>query len=178
MVYIPSQDHINEIILELQTSGYLDALSQTERPWLASDVIDAILEDELAFDPDGRALAEEILSYLQLPQRADNEPLTAGAAFRDRCARFIQGKPRRDIFTFATTFINRDFKSEAGAVFKGRVMLSREERWGIDTELLFDTDGTGYPWYYGRPHNARIIGQFDRAYIRFALDRFNFMLGR
>jgi len=177
MIYISPTDRINGEIQELQDRGYLGSLSQTERPWIASDVVDAILADEISFDPASRVLAQSILSYLEPPQRKADEALLGGgnAALG---LRGLSRENRKGYYYLRDILVHRNFKSELGSIYKGRIWLSREKRWGMDSELIFDSDGTGYPWYYGTPHNARIIGQFDRAYLKVAIDRFDLLLGR
>jgi hypothetical protein len=177
LIYISTIDPINKNIEELQSKGYLKGLSQTERPWVVSDVANAILDDELQFDPVSKKIAENILAYLEPPQRNEKEMITAGTNFGLE----LRGLARenRDGYSYQRDiFINRNYKRELGSVYHGRIWLSKEARWGMDTELIFDSDGTHYPWYYGIPHRARIIGQFDHAYINFNADKFSFLFGR
>lgn len=177
IVYIPIDDPINRDIMELRVRGYLKDLSLTEKPWLRSDVIESIMADETALDPESRDLAARIMELLIPPQRKPSENLSAcfnaGIELRG-----LSRERREGYFLRRDRFVNRNFKNELGSIYKAGYWLSQDDRWGIDTRLIFDSDGTGYPWYYGRAHNHRIIGQFDHAYFALALGRFDILLGR
>ncbi len=176
-VYIAVYDPVNRDITELKAKGYLKNLSATEKPWLRSDVIESIMADETALDPLSRELAAKIMELLEPPQRKPSEKLSAGfnAGIESRG---LSRERREGYFLRRDRFISRDFKNELGSVYKAGWWISRDDRWGIDTRLLFDSDGTGYPWYYGTAHNHRIIGQFDHAYFTLDLGRFDLLLGR
>lgn len=163
--------------MELRVRGYLKDLSVTEKPWLRSDVIESIMADETVLDPESRELAARIMERLEPPQRRPSEELSSGFVAGIE----LQGlsrERREGYFLRRNRFVNRNFKNELGSIYKAGWWLSRDDRWGIDTRLIFDSDGTGYPWYYGRAHNHRIIGQFDHAYFALALGRFDILLGR
>ena len=176
-IYLATGDPLNEQIEELQARGYLEDLSQTEKPWLMSHIIDAILADELEFDSDSKVVAENILNHLQSPQRHDTELLSAGAEW-GLGVRGLSRERREGYFYQRDTFVSRDFKNELGSIYSARLWTSKESKWGFDSKLIFDSDGTRYPWYYGTAHNARIIGQFDHAYLTFQSDRLNLLFGR
>lgn len=176
-IYLPTQDPINEKITELQAMGYLTQLGRTERPWLIDDVVTAILESELTFDPSSKATAEAILEYLSPTQQVNSENIVSGGSARFE-VRALSRERREGYFNLRNNLVRRGFRNELGTVYSGRFYLSRESKWGMDSQLIFDSDGTGYPWYYGTAHNGRIIGQFEHAYVNFAFDRFNFLFGR
>jgi hypothetical protein len=176
-VYIPINDPVNGDITELRARGYLKNLSVTEKPWLRSDVIESIMADEIALDPESRELAARILERLEPPQRRPSGKLSAGFVAGIEL-RGLSRERREGYFLRRDRFVNRNFKNELGSIYKAGWWLSQDDRWGIDTRLIFDSDGTGYPWYYGRAHNHRTIGQFDHAYFAIALGRFDILLGR
>ncbi|HBZ01047.1 MAG TPA: hypothetical protein DEO84_06980, partial [candidate division Zixibacteria bacterium] len=78
LIHIPSNDPLSDQIEELQVRGYLSTLSQTERPWLVSDVVSAIEKDSSTFDPTSKAIALSILKRLKPPQKLESENLSAG----------------------------------------------------------------------------------------------------
>ncbi len=170
-------DPVNGDITELQVRGYLKDLSITEKPWLRSDVIEMITTDKTALDPLSRELADRIMELLEPPQRKPSENLSAGFNAGIEL-RGLSRERREGYFLRRDRFVNRNFKNEFGSIYRAGWWLSRDDRWGIDTRLIFDSDGTGYPWYYGTAHNHRIIGQFDHAYFALALGRFDALLGR
>jgi len=176
-IYLPTQDPINEKIIELQAQGFLANLSRTERPWLIEDIVESILSDELAFDPSSKTTAEDILEYFDPMRKKDSEIVVLGGE-AGLGIRALSRERREGYFNIRDNLVNRNFKNELGSVYSGRFWASRESRWGIDTRLIFDSDGTRYPWYYGTAHNDRIIGQFDHAYVNFVFDRFDFLFGR
>jgi len=176
-IYLSTQDPLNEKIIELQARGYLGQLSRTERPWLVADIITSILDSELSFDPANKAVAEDILAYLQPMRRIDSEMIASGGTV-GLGIRALSRERREGYFNLNNKLINRDFRNELGSVYMGQFWVSRQSKWGIDTRLIFDSDGTRYPWYYGTAHNGRIIGQFDHAYLNFVFDRFDFLFGR
>lgn len=177
LIYIPSSDPVNDQIAELQARGYLRQLSQSERPWLQSDVARAILADKLSFVDNDKKIAEAILAYLKPPQMVQPELLSSSLNLGLE-VRGLYQKNRDGYFPLRTLFINRDNNHEIGSTYKGGIWLSSESKWGMDTELLFDSKGTRYPWYYGTPHRGNIVGQFDRAYFTIQTGRFNFLFGR
>jgi hypothetical protein len=177
ILYIPVDDPVNRDVTELQGRGYLEDFSATERPWLRSDVIESIMADETAFDPESKKLADRIMELLKPPQRKPSENLSAGFNAGIEL-RGLSRERRRGYFLQRDRFISRDFKNEFGSVYKAGWWISGDDRWGADTRLIFDSDGTGYPWYYGTAHNHRIIGQFDHAYFALDLGRFDLLLGR
>ena len=122
-------------------------------------------------------MASDILDYLTPPQRKESDLLSGGTALGLDMRGFSRERSEGYFYT-RDLFVGRDFKNELGSVYHGRVWLSKESRWGFDSELIFDSDGTGYPWYYGTAHNARIVGQFDHAYMAFDFERLGFLLGR
>jgi hypothetical protein len=177
LIYIPSSDPINGHIAELQARGYLRQLSQSERPWLQSDVARAILADKLSFVGYDKKIAEAILACLKPSQMVRPELLSSSLGF-GLGVRGLYQKNRDGYFPLRTLFINRDNTHEIGSTYKGGFWLSSESKWGMDTELLFDSKGTRYPWYYGTPHTGSIVGQFDRAYFTVQTGRFDFLFGR
>jgi len=176
-IYLPIADLINDQIIELQAQGYLQDLGRTERPWLVGDIIDQILAEELTFDPLNKQLARNILEYLEPMRKKDTDMLSSGAS-AGLGIRGLAREQREGYFITRDQFIDRGYRSEFGSDFSGRFWMSRQARWGVDSKLIFDSDGIGYPWYYGTAHNGRIIGQFDHAYLNFAFDRFTFLFGR
>jgi hypothetical protein len=177
LTYISTTDPVYHEIEELQARGYLSQLSQTEKPWLTSDVARAINADRLAFDAREKEIAEQILDCLKPPQVKEAELISAGfdGGFS---ARGLGREHRGGYYYWRDQLINRNFRGELGSTYNAGFWISRESRWGIDTELLFDSDGTGFPWYYGTAHNARIVGQFDHAYLTVQAGRFDFLAGR
>ncbi len=176
-VYIPIYDPVNRDITELQARGYLQNLKSTEKPWLRSDVMESIMADEMTLDPQSRELAARIMKLLEPPQRKPSERLSA--AFNGGIGlRGLSRERRQGYFLRRDRFVSRNFKNELGSIYRAGWWISGDDRWGIDTRLLFDSDGTGYPWYYGTAHNHRIIGQFDHAYFALDLGRFDLLLGR
>ena len=177
LIYLSTDDPVVKKIEKLQDRGYLGCLSRSERPWLVADIASEILKDEWNFDPESKLIASDILSYLTPSNRREEELLSAGTELGLDLRGFSRERQEGYFYT-RDQLISRDFKNELGSVYHGRVWMSRESHWGFDTELIFDSDGTHYPWYYGTPHNARIVGQFDHAYFAFEFDRFNVLLGR
>lgn len=176
-VYIPHFDPVYEQIFELQARGHLKELSTTERPYLRSEVLESIAEEEGEFDPEGKRLAELVRERLVAPQRDESRGLSGDFNF-ELALRGLSRERREGYFYRRDRFVSRDFKNEMGSRWTAGWWLSKDGRWGADTRLIFDSDGTGYPWYYGRAHNARIIGQFDHAYFFLHLGRFDIILGR
>jgi hypothetical protein len=74
--------------------------------------------------------------------------------------------------------VSRGYKNEFGSIYTAGFWFSKNDHWGWDSKLIFDSDGTRYPWYYGTAHRKHIIGQFDHAYLTLKLDRFGFLFGR
>src|SRR4030065_156500 len=159
-IYLSTQDPINERIIELQARGYLARLSRTERPWLVADIISSILDSELSLDPVSKVVAEEILAYFQPMRRTDSELVGSGGA-AGLGIRALSRERREGYFNLDNKLINRDFRNELGSVYMGQFWVSRQSRWGIDTRLIFDSDGTRYPWYYVTAPNGRPTGQYD-----------------
>jgi len=44
--------------------------------------------------------------------------------------------------------------------------------------MIYDTDGTGYPWYYAHPREARTTVQFDHVYGTARFGRLDIFVGR
>lgn len=174
-VYISTFDPVNTRIEELLARGYLADLSPTEKPWKVSEVVKAIQADEREFDNRSKQIAGKILSVLRPPQRKPGE---SGGVRAGIDIRGLSSESREGYFIRRGRYLSRGFKNEFGSVFHAGWWYSRDDFWGIDTKLLFDSDGTDYPWYYGRPRNARIIVQFDHAYAAFQLGKFDITLGR
>jgi hypothetical protein len=176
-VYIPSLDPVYDDIGRLIKKGYLADLHITQKPWIAGDVFRSILNDKPLMDSESENLADSILDRLKAPQGK-----IAKRLFGDFNLGFeIRGmsKERREGYHVSRgRYIDRGFKGELGSVYKAGWWISRDGRWGIDSRLIFDSDGTGYPWYYGTAHNARIVGQFDHAYGFVNLGYFKFHIGR
>jgi hypothetical protein len=177
LIFIPSNDAINSAIRELQGRGYLKGLSASERPWLISDVVQGILDEEPSLDSNSRRIAEEILAYFRTSKVVDSG-LVDVAANASLGLRAMTRRSRDGYFYLDNILVGRGFRSELGSNYGLGFLMSRESRWGIYSKLIFDSDGTGYPWYYGTAHNARIVGQFDNAYLTFSIDRFSILLGR
>lgn len=176
-VYIPRFDPVYEQIFELQARGFLRELSTTERPYLRSEILESLADDDGKFDPESKKLAELVEKRLVAPQRDESRGLSAD--FNAELAlRGLSRERREGYFYSRDRFVARDFKNELGSRWTAGWWISKDGRWGADTRLIFDSDGTGYPWYYGRAHNARIIGQFDHAYFFLHLGRFDILLGR
>ena len=175
IIYISTFDPINARIEELQTRGYLPALSATEKPWIRSDVVDAIRADENRFDDYSRRIAREILSVLEPSQRKPgmSAGLEAGVDVRG-----LSRERREGYFIRRGRYIDRGFKNEFGTALRVGWWISRDDSWGIDTRLLYDTDGTNYPWYFGRAREARTLVQFDHAYAAFRVGSFDLVFGR
>lgn len=175
LVYIPTPDPINDEIEELMSRGYLRTLSPVEKPWLVSDVVESIRKDEIRFDGAAREVASDILVALEPPQRIPemSSEMMIGADLRG-----LSRERREGYFLRRGRYISRGFKNEFGSIFHAGAWFSREDSWGIDSKFLYDTDGTGYPWYYGRARNARIIVQFDHAYAMLRLGALDLTLGR
>jgi hypothetical protein len=176
-VYIPAFDPVNDDIITLIDRGYLQDIHITERPWMIGNVAKAILEEKTEFDFESYVLAESILDRLKAPQAKIPQRLFGGSKFGIDL-RGLSRERKEGYFIYRGRYIERGFKGEIGSVYKAGGWLSRDGNWGIDTRLIFDSDGTGYPWYYGTAHNARIVGQFDRAYGFFELGFFDIMIGR
>jgi hypothetical protein len=177
LIYLPANDPMVSRLEELQNRGYLDGLSRSEKPWVIADIASEIIDDEWNFDPASKKIASDILDYLTPPQRSESELLSGGVVWGVDLRGFSRER-REGYFYTRDLLLARDFKNELGSVYHSNFWLSKESRWGFDSELIFDSDGTLYPWYYGTPHNARIIGQFDRAYMTFELERLRVLLGR
>jgi hypothetical protein len=177
LIYLSSNDPIVKQLEDLQARGYLNGLSQTEKPWLVSDIAVEIAKDELSFDPASKRIAETILKRLTPSQRLEPEHLSANLDGGLGMRALSREKPH-GYFYQRDIFVDRGYKSEFGSVYKAGFQLSKESRWGWDSELIFDSDGIRYPWYYGTAHRDHIIGQFDHAYLTVKLDRFGFLLGR
>jgi hypothetical protein len=177
LIYIPSNDPLVNQIEELQVRGYLGDLSQTEKPWLVSDVQAAIAKDEISFDPLSKKIAAKILKQLNPPQRDKLQQLSAGidgglglrALSREKADGYFY---QRDVL------VDRGYANEFGSVYNAGFWLSGESHWGWDSELIFDSDGIHYPWYYGTAHTGHTIGQFDHAYLTLKFDRFGLLFGR
>ncbi len=176
-VYIPQFDPVNDDIMILIAKGYLNDITVLERPWLRGDVIRSIVNAKQMFDPESEKQAVSILNRLEAAQSRISKQLF-GDVNLGLDIRGLSREQRGGYFLLRGRYINRGFKSEIGSVYKAGLWLSNDEKWGVDTRLIFDSDGTGYPWYYGRAHNARIIGQFDHAYVYFNISYFEFVLGR
>ncbi|MEE9554749.1 MAG: capsule assembly Wzi family protein [candidate division Zixibacteria bacterium] len=174
-VYISTSDPVNAGIEELLARGYLHGLSPAEKPWKVSEIVNGIRDDEQRFDDHSRIIAGDILRILKPPQRKlrASAGLEAGIDIRG-----LSSERREGYFIRRGRYIPRGFKNEFGSVYRAGWWYSRDDLWGIDTRLLIDSDGTDYPWYYGRPRNARIIVQFDHAYAAFKLGMFDITLGR
>jgi hypothetical protein len=176
-VFIPAFDPVNDDIASLIDRGYLEDIRAAERPWLISEVINSILHDRPRFDAECAELASSILSRIKAPQE-----LIAKRFFAD----FNLGVELRGLAKeekggheiMRGRYIDRGFKEEYGSVYKAGWWISKDDRWGIDTRLIFDTDGTRYPWYYGTAHNGRTVGQFDHAYGFLNAGYFKIALGR
>jgi hypothetical protein len=177
LIYIPSNDPIVSQIEELQVRGYLSDLSETEKPWLVSDVEAAVAKEEISFDPLAKALAVKILRRLNPPQREQSNQLSA-AFVGGLGLRALSREKNNGYFYQRDILIDRGYSNEFGSVYKAGFWLSRESHWGWDTELIFDSDGTRYPWYFGTAHTGHIIGQFDHAYLTLKLDSFGLLFGR
>lgn len=175
IIYIPTFDPLNARIEELQTRGYLSQLSAIEKPWMRADVVNAIRADEMRFDDDCRRIADEILLILEPPQR---KPGLAGAFEAGVDVRGLSRERRQGYFIRRGRYIDRGYKNELGSAFHLGWWFSREDSWGIDTRLIYDTDGTNYPWYFGRAREARTLVQFDDAYAAFRVGRFDLFFGR
>jgi hypothetical protein len=176
-VYIPRFDPVYEQIFELQARGYLRELSTTEKPYLRSEVLESVAEEEGKFDPESKKLADLVRERLRAPQRDESRGLSGDFNF-ELALRGLSRERREGYFYRRDRFVGRGFKNELGSRWTAGWWLSKDGRWGADTRLIFDSDGSGYPWYYGRAHNARIIGQFDHAYFFLHLGRFDIVLGR
>ena len=165
-VYIPAFDPVNKDINTLIDMGYMKDIHVTERPWLAGDIVRTILNERARFDPESDRLTESILNRLKAPQSKIAKRLFGDFNFGIE-ARGISRERKEGYYLYRGRYINRGFKGEVGSVYKAGGWISRDGVWGIDSRLIFDSDGVGYPWYYGTAHNARIIGQFDHAYALF-----------
>lgn len=174
-IYIPAFDPVNSQIEELIARGYLRGLNVTERPWLRSEIIGLIREDETRFGDRDRKLAAKILEELQPPQkkRGMSAGFIAGMDLRG-----LSRENRHGYFIQRGRYFDRGFKSELGAAFNGGWWISRDSSWGVDTRMIYDTDGTNYPWYFGRPREARTVVQFDHAYAALKLGNLDISLGR
>ena len=120
-------------------------------------------------------MAAEILSILKPPRRRPGESagFKAGIDIRG-----LSSERNGGYFIRRGRYLNRGFKNEFGSVYRAGYWYSRNDSWGMDAKLLFDSDGTDYPWYYGRARNARTIVQFDHAYAAFKMKMFDLVLGR
>ena len=174
-VYISTFDPVNSRIEELLAGGYLSNLSPTEKPWKVSDIVFAIRSDERQFDKQSRQAADYILNLLEPPQRRPGESAGFNLGFD---IRGLSSERREGYFIRRGRYLNRGFKNELGSIYRAGYWYSRDDSWGIDAKLLYDSDGTNTPWYYGKPRNARIIVQFDHAYAAFKLKMFDLVLGR
>jgi hypothetical protein len=174
-VYISTFDPINSQIERLLAGGYLRDMRACEKPWSRNDIISSIRTDQEKFDKRSERIAAQILKKLHPPQRKAgiSAGFDAGIDLRGRSR-----ENRRGFFIDRGRFVHRDFKNEFGSVFRAGWWISGDDRWGADTRLIVDTDGTEYPWYYGRPRNARTIVQFDHAYGAFEFGPFELMAGR
>ena len=176
-VYIPVFDPVNDDIITLLDKGYLNDIHSSEQPWLVDDVVKAILDERVGFDFESYVLSESILEKLKAPQTLVSDRLFGGSEFGAEI-RGLSRERRAGYFISRGRYFKRGFKGELGSIYKAGGWISRGGSWGISTRLIFDSDGTGYPWYYGRPHNARITGQFDHAYAYFDFGYFNVVAGR
>jgi len=175
LVYVSTFDPVNRQIEELLARGYLKKLNVSEKPWLRSDIIGMIREEETGFDEPGRKIAGEILAILRPPQRRPgmSAGFEAGLDLRG-----LSRERREGYFIRRGRYIDRGFKNELGSDFRGGWWLSRDDLWGIDARMVYSTDGTGYPWFFGRPREARTVVQFDHSYAAFRLGSFDLTLGR
>lgn len=176
-VYIPSTDPVNEDILHLIKRGYLADLTVTQRPWIAGDVVQSILHGKARMDFESGKTADSILERLKAPQAKIPKRLFGDFNLGFEI-RGVSRERREGYYVARGRYIDRGFKGELGSVYKAGWWISRDGQWGIDTRLIFDSDGTGYPWYYGTAHNARIVGQFDHAYGFVNLGYFKINVGR
>ncbi len=144
---------------------------------MVGDVVRTILNERSQFDPESDKLAESILNRLKAPQSKIAKRLFGDFNFGIE-ARGISRERKEGYYIYRGRYINRGFKGEVGSVYKAGGWISRDGSWGIDSRLIFDSDGVGYPWYYGTAHNARIVGQFDHAYALFNAGYFKFLFGR
>ena|GEM_PF-2191709 len=176
-VFIPTLDPVYGDINALMDKGYFKDIYIMEKPWLAGDVIRAILNERALFDPESDRLASSILDRLKAPQEK-----IAGRLFGDfNLGIEMRGNSREyreGYYIQQGRYFDRGFKGEFGSVYKAGWWISKDGSWGIDTRLVFDSDGVGYPWYYGTAHRARTVGQFDHAYVFFNAGYFKFLLGR
>ena len=176
-VYIPSFDPVNKDIIILIDKGYLKDIHVTEKPWIIGDVVRAIINDRMMFDSESDRLASSILNRIKAPQENIAKrlfgDLNLGIGIRG-----ISKERKEGYHIYRGRYIDRGFKGEIGSVYKVGGWISRDGAWGIDARLIFDSDGVGYPWYYGTAHNARTVGQFDHAYAFFNAGYFKFLVGR
>ena len=114
-IYLSTQDHLNEKIIQLQARGYLGQLSRTERPWLVADIITSILESELSLDLPSKAIAEDVLTYFQRVRRLDSEMIASGGKV-GLGIRALSRERREGYFNLNNKLIDRDFRKELGAV--------------------------------------------------------------
>lgn len=176
-IFIPPYDPVYNDLNLLIDRGYLGDLRVSERPWTISEVVNSIVRDRSLFDARSADLAGSILSRIKAPQEILSRRLFAdfnlGLELRGLSREHQEGYN-----IVRGRYIDRGFNTEYGSVWKGGWWISKEGSWGIDTRLIFDTDGTRYPWYYGTAHNGRTVGQFDHAYGYVKAGYFKFMLGR
>jgi len=163
--------------ITLIDKGYLKDIRIMERPWIVGDVLRAILNERALFDSESDNLASSIIDRLKAPQKKIAKRLFGSFNIGVK-ARGISREYRNGYCIHRGRYIDRGFKGEFGSVYRADWRISKDGSWGIDSRLIFDSDGVGYPWYYGTAHNARIVGQFDHAYAFFDVGYFKFLLGR
>jgi len=184
MIYIPAFDPVNGKIEELRSRGYLRELNISEKPWTRSDVITAIRNDENNFDKWSESIAHEILSSCRPTQKKaslrprNRDKNMSGGLIGGFDLRGLSSERREGYFIRRDRYINRGFKNEIGCAFKAGWYVSQDSLWGIDSKMIYDTDGIGYPWYYSRAREARSNVQFDHAYGALRLGRIDVLLGR
>ena len=176
-VFVPIFDPVYDDLNALIDRGYLNDMRVSEKPWMISEVVSSIVRDRQRFDAESAELASSILSRLKPAQEEISRRLFADFNLGIELRGLSRGD-KQGYNIVRDRYVSRDFKNEYGSVYKARWWISREGKWGIDTRLIFDTDGTRYPWYYGAAHNGRTIGQFDHAYGYLNAGYFKFMAGR
>jgi len=176
-VFIPAEDRVSDLVLELQARGYLRNLSAVERPWLISEIKNGISDEKNLFDSESNKLAQLILRIIEPSQNVESTNLSANLNFGVE-VRGLFRENSEGYFYLRDKFVSRGYKNELGSIYNADFSVSQNDKWGLASRLIFDSDGENYPWYYGRAHNARIIGQFDYAYGYYKLEYLDIFFGR
>ncbi len=177
MIYLPANDILMNDLEYLQARGYLADLKTTEKPWLLSTVIESLQSDSSNYDELSKQIAKRALHRLAPPQQDTERQLSADFNFGIQL-RSLSREFNKGYFYEQNRFLAITPRHEFGSIYQGGFWFSKNNSYGIDSKLIFDSDGILFPQYYGTAHAAKITGQFDHAYMTFRAGRFDLFFGR